>query len=213
MAANLFTIAALISSLVYIATLEHDHDRLHYVLKPATTLLIAGIALAVPAPVSDLYRGLVIAGLLCSLAGDSFLMLPGDRYFVPGVASFLLAHLFYIAAYRSRGGFGFTWWLAAIYLAYAVTLLYLLWPHLGSLRIPVIIYAAVLMVMGWQAAEMWLTWQDWSALAALLGAILFLLSDSTLALNKFRAPIRQSSVIIMSTYWAAQLLIAWSVRG
>ena len=52
-----------------------------------------------------------------------------------------------------------------------------------------------------------------SALAAMLGAVLFLLSDSTLALNKFRAPVNQSSVIVMSTYWAAQLLIAWSVRG
>ena len=81
------------------------------------------------------------------------------------------------------------------------------------MRIPVAVYAAVLMVMGWQAAEMWLGWRDWSALAAMFGAVLFLLSDSTLALDKFRAPIAQSSVIVMSTYWAAQLLIAWSVRG
>jgi uncharacterized membrane protein YhhN len=43
--------------------------------------------------------------------------------------------------------------------------------------------------------------------------VLFILSDSTLALNKFRSPIPQSSVIVMSTYWAAQLLLAWSVRG
>ena len=76
-----------------------------------------------------------------------------------------------------------------------------------------VVYAAVLMVMGWQAAEMWLTWRDWSTLAAMLGAVLFMLSDSTLALNKFRAPVAQSDTIIMSTYWAAQLLIAWSVRG
>jgi uncharacterized membrane protein YhhN len=183
------------------------------VLKPLTTLLIAGIALAVETPLPGFYRWLVVAGLLCSLAGDVFLMLPGERNFVPGLASFLVAHLLFIAAYRTRGDFGFTWWLAALYLAYTAALLYLLWPHIGAVRIPVVIYAAVLMVMGWQAAEMWLAWRDWSALAAMLGAVLFLLSDSTLALNKFRAPIAQSSVIIMSTYWAAQLLIAWSVRG
>ena len=213
MIANLLTIGALISSLVYIATLKSDGDGLHYVLKPLTTLLIAGIALAIPTPISSLYRWLVIAGLLCSLAGDVFLMLRGDRYFIFGLASFLVAHLFYIAAYRSRGDFGLTWWLGLLYLAYAATLLYLLWPHIGDVRIAVVVYAAVLMVMGWQAAEMWLTWRDWSALAAMLGAVLFLLSDSTLALNKFRAPVNQSSVIVMSTYWAAQLLIAWSVRG
>ncbi len=213
MIANLLTLAALASSLVYIATLKNEPDTLHYVLKPLTTLLIAGLALAIETPISSSYRWLVIAGLLCSLAGDVFLMLPGERTFVPGLASFLVAHLFYIAAWRTRGEFGFTWWLAALYLAYAATLLYLLWPHIGPVRIPVVVYAAVLMVMGWQAAEMWLTWRDWSALAAMLGAILFLLSDSTLSLNKFRAPVAQSSVIIMSTYWAAQLLIAWSVRG
>jgi len=213
MIANLLTIGALISSLVYIATLKNDGDGLHYVLKPLTTLLMAGIALAIPTPISGLYRWLVITGLICSLAGDVFLMLRGDRFFIFGLASFLVAHLFYIAAYRSRGDFGFTWWLGLLYLAYAATLLYLLWPHIGAVRIAVVVYAAVLMVMGWQAAEMWLTWRDWSALAAMLGAVLFLLSDSTLALNKFRAPVNQSSVIVMSTYWAAQLLIAWSVRG
>jgi uncharacterized membrane protein YhhN len=213
MIANLLTLAALAGSLVYITTLRNDGDRLHYTLKPLTTLLIAGIALTIETPLSELYRWLVIAGLLCSLAGDVFLMLPGERNFVPGLVSFLVAHLFYIAAYRTRGDFGFTWWLALLYVAYAAALLYLLWPHIGSLRIPVVIYAAVLMVMGWQAAELWLTWRDWSALAAMLGAVLFMLSDSTLALDKFRGPIAQRSVIVMSTYWAAQLLIAWSVRG
>jgi uncharacterized membrane protein YhhN len=213
MIANLFTLAALAGSLVYIATLQNGKGRLHDVLKPLTTLLIAGLALTVAPPLSDLYRWLVIAGLLCSLAGDIFLMLPGERNFTPGLVAFLVAHLFYIAAYRTRGDFGFTWWLAALYLAYVAALLYLLWPHIGPVRIPVAVYAAVLMVMGWQAAEMWLAWRDWSALAAMFGAVLFLLSDSTLALDKFRAPIAQSSVIVMSTYWAAQLLIAWSVRG
>ena len=215
MLANILTVAALISSLVYIGTMGNHEgtDRLHYVLKPLTTLLIAGIAFVIPVPVSDTYRWLVILGLLLSLAGDVFLMLPDDRYFIFGLASFLVAHLFYIGAYRSRGGFGFTWWLALVYLAYAVTLVYLLWPTIADVRIPVIVYAAVLMVMGWQAAEMWITWSDLSALAAMLGGIFFLLSDSTLALNKFRAPIRQSSIIVMSTYWAAQLLIAWSVRA
>lgn len=104
MLANVLTVAALISSLVYIATLGNGTgaDRLHYVLKPLTTLLIAGIAFAIPAPISDTYRWLVILGILLSLAGDVFLMLPDDRYFIFGLASFLVAHLFYIGAYRSR---------------------------------------------------------------------------------------------------------------
>lgn len=213
MIANLLTVAALAASLIYIATVHNEPDRLHYALKPLTTLLIAGIALTIPTPVSDLYRSLIIAGLLASLAGDIFLMLRGERFFAPGLLCFLAAHLLYITAYRSRGDFGFTWWLLLLYAAYCALLVYRLWPSVGSLRIPIIVYAAVLMVMGWQAAEMWLIRRDWSALAAMAGGVLFLLSDSTLALDKFRTPIAQNSVIVMSTYWAAQLLIAWSVRG
>ena len=45
----------------------------------------------------------------------------------------------------------------------------------------------------------------------MVGALLFILSDTTLALNKFRAPVPQRDLIIMSTYYAAQFLIAWSV--
>jgi uncharacterized membrane protein YhhN len=48
-------------------------------------------------------------------------------------------------------------------------------------------------------------------LLAMIGAILFILSDTTLALNKFRAPVPQRDLIIMSTYYSAQFLIAWSV--
>ncbi len=46
----------------------------------------------------------------------------------------------------------------------------------------------------------------------MVGALLFMLSDATLALNKFRAPIPQHDLIIMTTYYGAQLLIAWSVQ-
>jgi uncharacterized membrane protein YhhN len=108
-------------------------------------------------------------------------------------------------------GFHFTWWLALPYVLYGFFMLYLLWPHVGDLRIPVIVYAAVLMIMGWQAAEQWWQVRDTSMLLAMVGAILFILSDTTLALNKFRAPVPQRDLIIMSTYYSAQFLIAWSV--
>ncbi len=209
------TIAALISSLAYISTLGSNEgaDRLHYVLKPLTTLLIAGIAFVIPVPVSDTYRWLVILGLLLSLAGDVFLTLPDDRYFIFGLAAFLVAHLFYIGAYRCAAGLALpggwhccTWPMQS----HSCTCF---GPASPTYAFRYSVYAAVLMVMGWQAAEMWLIWSDISALAAMLGGVFFLLSDSTLALNRFRAPIRQSSIIVMSTYWAAQLLIAWSVRA
>ncbi len=71
---------------------------LHYACKPLATVLILWLALGAAAPGSSRYRWLVGAGLAASLAGDVFLMLPGD-WFVFGLASFLLAHLCYVVAF------------------------------------------------------------------------------------------------------------------
>lgn len=202
--------AAVISGIGYIIATYGGPLWLRYTLKPLTTLLILSLALSFADPISALYRTLIVAGIAFSLAGDVFLMLPQNT-FVFGLISFLIAHIFYIVAYRSVSGFHFTWWIALPYVLYGILMLYLLWPHVGALRLPVIIYATVLMIMGWQAAEQWWHVRDVSMLLAMVGAILFILSDTTLALNKFRAPVPQRDLIIMSTYYAAQLLIAWSV--
>lgn len=202
--------AAVLSGAAYIVATYGAPLWLRYTLKPLTTLLILAIAATCSDPISTFYRTLIVAGIAFSLAGDVFLMLPGNT-FVFGLVSFLVAHLFYLAAYRSVSGFHFTWWLALPYALYGLFMLYLLWPHVGDLRIPVIIYAAVLVIMGWQAAEQWWHVRDTSMLLAMLGGILFILSDTTLALNKFRAPVPHRDLIIMSTYYAAQFLIAWSV--
>ena len=69
-----------------------------YLFKPITTTLLVAIAAWSPGAPGRLYRPLVVTGLLCSLAGDVFLMLPGDR-FVAGLASFLAAHVCYISAF------------------------------------------------------------------------------------------------------------------
>ena len=80
-----------------------------YVLKPLTMLLITVIAVrSIGRPVRK-YPAIIAAGLIISLVGDVFLMLPGD-YFIPGLVSFLVAHLVYVAAFsfgrplRLRGG-------------------------------------------------------------------------------------------------------------
>lgn len=201
---------AIVSAGIYIWGSAARPAWLRYLLKPLTTLLILGVALSISAPITDLYRLLIAGGLIFSLGGDVALMLPQDL-FVWGLVSFLVAHLFYLFAWRSRAGFHFTWWIFLVYLIYTVGLLYLLWPSLGSLVLPVAIYASVLMAMGWQAAEQYWVLRDGGAWLAMMGAALFMISDSTLAINKFRGPLRNQELIVMSTYWGAQLLIAWSV--
>lgn len=181
-----------------------------YLFKPLTTTLLLGIAGASASAHGAPYQAAIVVGLVCSLAGDIFLMLPRDR-FMAGLGSFLVAHLAYLAAFSSGVPLGAAPALAAPLVALAILLLWLLWPKLGSLRTPVLLYTTAILVMVWQA----LSWR-WTAptlgsgLAA-GGALLFMTSDAVLALNRFRQPIRGAQVLIMATYVAAQALIACSV--
>jgi uncharacterized membrane protein YhhN len=145
---------------------------------------------------------------LC-LAGDIFLMLP-PRYFLAGLGSFLAGHWFYIAAFSSDGGAALTWWLLPL-LLYGGLIYYMLQPHLGKMRWPVIVYIIFILLMAGAALGRWSTVGSRSALLAAIGAILFVISDSVLALDRFRQKFVAARVIVLSTYWTAQWLIAYSV--
>jgi uncharacterized membrane protein YhhN len=152
----------------------------------------------------------ILAGLAFSLAGDVLLMLPSDR-FAAGLASFLLAHLCYIAAFTAQAGFqlGF---LPLLPLLLAVGLVYRrLSPGLGTLRIPVIAYIGVIVVMVWQAFERCAVVPGAGPKLTAAGALLFAASDSALALARFRRPFPGSQAIVYGTYFAAQWLIAVSL--
>lgn len=206
----LLSIAIGLSAALTVWAEHRGARRAVYLFKPLTTVLILALALAAPEPVSPGYPTLVCAGLLFSLAGDVFLMLPRDR-FVVGLASFLAAHLFYIAAFAPRPpGFAAPLVLAVL-LVYGAMLMRALWPRLGSLRTPVAVYAAALLVMAWQAAERWTVLGTTPALLATVGAGLFVVSDSVLAWERFVRRYRYGQRVVLSTYFAAQWLIALSV--
>jgi uncharacterized membrane protein YhhN len=181
-----------------------------YLFKPSTTailLLLAALATSVHGP---RYQWPIVAGLACSLAGDVMLMQPRDR-FVPGLAAFLLAHLAYLVAFA----FGFPIGTASVLLipllATGGLLLRLLWPGLGRLRGPVLAYTVAILLMVWQAwTRSWALPSSGSLLAA-AGATLFMVSDGILAINRFRRPIPGAQIAIMTSYVAAQTMIALSV--
>lgn len=208
----LLSILVLVSALLHLRA-EYRGPRWQvYVFKPLTTALIVAVALAAPAPVSSFYQTAVVVGLLFSLAGDVFLMLPRDR-FIAGLVSFLLAHLCYVAAFDSSVDVPVSPVALGPFLLYGLVLVRLLWPHLGRLRIPVMVYAAVLLVMGWMAAEQHLALADGRTLLALVGAGLFVVSDSVLAWNRFVRRFQASQAVVLSTYFTAQWLIALSVAS
>ncbi|WP_363796790.1 lysoplasmalogenase [Lysobacter firmicutimachus] len=183
---------------------------LHYLCKPAATLLIAAMVLRLGAAAEPGYRRAIVAGLLLSTAGDVFLMLPGD-WFVFGLASFLCAHVAYLVGLCRRARPFAAAWPFLAYAALAGSVLYVLWPHLpGELRIPVIVYVAVLAAMAAQAAAVWRARADRAGAAAALGGACFVLSDATLAIDRFAAPFAAAQALVLVSYWAAQWWIGRS---
>ncbi len=183
-----------------------DQPLLNFVFKPLATLAIIAFAWGrghdAPA-----VRRWVLVGLVCSLAGDVALMWP-QQGFLPGLVSFLLAHLAYLVAFTrvqrlaARPG----WF--ALYAALAALILWQLWPGVpGALRLPVLAYVACLGAMAAQAAVVWRGGASRGGVLAIGGA-LFMASDALLATNKFAGPLPLASLWILATYWAAQWCIA-----
>ena len=182
-----------------------------YLFKPLTTILILLTACMADTSLSMPYQRLILFGLLFSLAGDVFLMLPADR-FLFGLLSFLIAHVFYVIAFTSGRGFGFTAWIFGIVLAIGILMAFLLLPYAGRMKLPVLIYMIIILVMAWQAWELFHANGRMNSLLAAAGAALFVFSDSLLAWNRFRRPFKSAEAVKLIAYFAAQWLIAVSIR-
>ena len=205
----------LFAALTILAQYRHA-KRLEYVAKPLTTTLIVALAALKGhgAPSWQAYQTWIVLGLVASLVGDVCLMLEGERWFVRGLVAFLTAHLFYIAAFTvSQVGDPAPWYDALPFVLYGALMLRVLWPHLGEMRPAVSAYVAVIMVMAWQAANAWVAARGTGGTTwALAGAYLFVFSDSVLALARFRGTWRSARFLVLSTYFAAQWLLAFSVQ-
>ena len=151
------------------------------------------------------------AGLLFSLAGDILLMFDADpRFFLYGLSAFLLAHIFYILFFFSAlkkekiPPAPRLFLLVAIY--YAV-LVFLLYPGLGEMKLPVLIYGFIISTMFVLALHMPVMVYREAGKQLALGAAFFVLSDSLLAFNKFYHAFPYAGIFIMLTYGAAQFCI------
>ena len=209
--AVLFGAAALSAVLAIAADWEEQRHRAFYLLKPLTTALILGAALSLE-PVSGAdYRCYVAVALVLSLVGDVCLMFEGDLWFAGGLSSFLLAHVGFILAFLKGVAMAMppAWTLLPV--LYGLGLAAWLLPRAGSLRIPVALYCLVLLGMTLAAALRQPALGGEPALLAVAGALLFVVSDSSLAIRRFRGPYRGAQALILSTYWLSIGLIAASV--
>jgi uncharacterized membrane protein YhhN len=185
-----------------------------WVFKPLTTAIILVMAWGREGDLA-VRRQAVLAGLALSWVGDVALMFPGG--FLAGLVAFLLAHLAYLWAFTRRVRLLADWRPWAGWYLVAGGVLWQLWPGVGgALRVPVVAYVLCLASMAAQAACWWLAVRRTGlapfARRAALGGALFVASDATLAWNRFLEPVPAAALWILGTYWAAQLLIAASLR-
>ncbi len=152
---------------------------------------------------------LYIVAMAFSLLGDLFL-LDKEGMFLFGVAAFLVTQLLYIVMVR-RGPVKLrrsSLLKASLpFLVYLVILMSLLGPSLGSFYYPVLVYGSVISVFGITALQNYLDARDGASRMLLAGALLFIFSDSMIAVNKFHAPHMIYPVAIMLTYALAQYYI------
>ena len=154
----------------------------------------------------------LLLGLTFSWIGDILLLFAakGELFFIAGLLSFLTAHVFYIYLFSKLGTTeaykkNLVFWAGFIIIVlYLQSLLALLLPKIGTLKIPVSVYAVTISVMLAFAWRGYFSWNPSTRFFILFGAMAFVASDSLLAINKFYSPFEYASFLIMATYLAAQ---------
>ncbi|MGC6583891.1 lysoplasmalogenase [Paenibacillus sp. Dod16] len=197
----------LIMSLLYIFFIPSEPLLVKLLFKLIPMWLIILFAYRQFPPHASKVHYLLLSGLFFCMIGDGTLI-----WFVVGLTAFLIGHLFYTAGFLGRWRYSLPRLLSIVPIA-----AYSVWmgiPLVSSLKsngeqalmIPVIAYIAVISFMLWTAI---MTGNRY----AMVGSLLFVISDSILSWNMFVADIRYSNVWIMTTYYAAQFLIARSISA
>lgn len=179
-----------------------------YILKPGTMVLIMIVAFLKVDEVGT-FGWLILLGLLFSVIGDIFLMLPSDR-FVPGLISFFIAHVVYVVAFPAKWEItGTTVLEIFVLLAIATIFFRYLRPGVKQdggvvLQIAVLLYISVISLMVFRALQS-------GMLLLIAGALLFYLSDAILSWNRFVRKHKWGEFGVMITYFLAQTLFALSL--
>jgi uncharacterized membrane protein YhhN len=166
-----------------------------------------------PHPIVPYYR-FILTGLIFCLGGDVFLALPRPKMFLCGLVSFLLGHLFYVAAFFYTVGInqGTVIGLAISAMASGGVFLWLR-PHLGSMKIPVIFYILVITAMVVSACsvlaggELALS----GRMLVFIGALSFYVSDVFVARQRFLKTEFRNRLIGLPLYYSGQFMLAFSI--
>ncbi|MBX3026538.1 lysoplasmalogenase [bacterium] len=200
MLADLIFLAFVAAAVVDWIAVAQQHQALEWIAKPAALAL-----LLLWAAMGDAPSWALLAALAFSLLGDVYLMLPANL-FVAGLAAFLVGHLAYIDAFHAPLGWRVIW--SALVLGASAPLGLRIVGAVPSapLRIAVAAYMIVIAVMTGSAIAAGLP-------LAVVGALLFMLSDSMIAWNRFVAPFAGARLAIIVTYHVGQALLVHALRS
>ena len=195
-------------ALFYLFMVERPPSHRRTMLKVGSVLLLAALAVMEGGPI------LLIAALILSAIGDAFLAYNGDRAFMGGLVAFLLGHLAYVALFLLGGGgidaiAGWRITLAALMVLAVAGSIAVLWRGVpGAMRRPVLVYSLAIMAMGIASLTV-------PNPVVTLGAVLFMASDSLLALARFRPDLTEGRgwvpFAVWALYYLGQALIALGV--
>jgi uncharacterized membrane protein YhhN len=194
--------------------------RVEYVCKPLTMVVLIAAALALTEGDRAVTCAFTLAALVLSLAGDVFLMLPRDL-FVAGLASFLLAHVAYVASFNPTAPpLAPTLVGVAVVLMVGLPLIVRLARGMAAsgqraLLVPVACYFVAIgaMVVSAIATAGRADWNAVHTALAIAGATLFWVSDSLIGWKRFVAPVRHGDLAVIVTYHVAQALLVLALLG
>lgn len=214
---KIFLYLFLLATLGVLVSVITDAPLLHFICKPALMIMLGLHYVVLQRDQSAIISRPLMLAIIFSCAGDTLLMLQStdEKFFMFGLGAFLVAQVFYIFAYRQHQSSDTTnelQGLQKIRYAFPIVLsgtglAVILYGKLGDLKLPVLVYATVLTVMVLTALFRFGKTSSASFALVFGGAILFMISDSLIAINKFLDPLPQSGFWIMTTYIAAQYLI------
>lgn len=198
---QLLSLATLASAVLAIIYRQRSNFKLFSIFKPLTTTLIIVIALLIYKQNSNDYTSYMIIALILSLIGDIFLI--RDKYFLPGLASFLIAHVFFTIGITNLYGFNYN--LIPLFILILVGGFYFnfIKKDLKKFTIPVLVYITVILIMNWQAINLVVVHHKITFLAIAIASIVFSVSDAILAYDKFKKPFKSAEILILSTYWVS----------
>jgi len=204
----LFTLVLLID----LAAIYLNYESLRFFTKPLLVPLLAIYLLLETNTTNSSLKAWIFLALLFSWVGDILLLFEGSgsNFFLFGLSAFLVAQVFYIVFFhniRMREYIRGNALLLLLVIVYYSILISVLSPYLGNMKLPVRIYGVVLSFMVMLAMHTVLGKNKKAAVWMTTGAILFVVSDSLLAFNKFFSAFNYSGLIIMVTYGLAQLFI------